>query len=50
MIRPPVPENENLRLEILNQYKILDTLPEPDLDELVLLASQLCATRFRELD
>ena len=34
---------ESERLETLRRYQILDTLPEPDFDDLVLLASALCA-------
>ncbi|WMS85551.1 GAF domain-containing hybrid sensor histidine kinase/response regulator [Pleionea litopenaei] len=33
---------EDLRLEALYEYEILDTLPEQDFDDLTLLASQLC--------
>jgi PAS domain S-box-containing protein len=39
-----VPENEAERLAALRRYRILDTLPEQDFDDLALLASQVCAT------
>ncbi|MEH2193904.1 MAG: GAF domain-containing protein [Nostoc sp.] len=39
-----LPENENQRLEVLNQYQILDTLPEELFDELAQLAANLCET------
>ncbi|MEH1974385.1 MAG: PAS domain S-box protein [Nostoc sp.] len=38
------PENESQRLEVLNQYQILDTPPEEVFDELVQLAANLCET------
>ncbi|MEH2435390.1 MAG: PAS domain S-box protein [Nostoc sp.] len=38
------PENEIQRLEVLNQYKILDTPPEEIFDELAQLAANLCET------
>ncbi|MEH2267051.1 MAG: PAS domain S-box protein [Nostoc sp.] len=38
------PENESQRLEVLNQYQILDTPPEEVFDELVELAANLCET------
>ncbi len=36
------PDLEDLRLEILAQYRILDTEPEPILDDLTQLAAQIC--------
>ncbi|MEA5601480.1 PAS domain S-box protein [Nostoc sp. UHCC 0252] len=39
-----LPENESQRLEVLNQYKILDTLPEELFDELAQLAANFCET------
>ena len=35
---------EKLRLAALKQFKILDTLPEQEFDEITLLASQICET------
>jgi len=42
MIPAPLPSNESARIEALRQYAILDTLPEKALDELTLLAAQVC--------
>ncbi|MBL0741829.1 GAF domain-containing sensor histidine kinase [Chryseolinea lacunae] len=44
MIIPSKPENENLRLQALHYYDILDTAAEKDFDDIVELASQLCET------
>jgi PAS domain S-box-containing protein len=38
------PENESQRLEVLNQYQILDTPPEDVFDELAQLAANFCET------
>jgi PAS domain S-box-containing protein len=38
------PENESQRLEVLNQYQILDTPPEEVFDELAQLAANFCET------
>lgn len=35
---------EAARLKALNSYNILDTLPEKELDEITLIASQICGT------
>lgn len=39
-----IPQNEEERLKILNSYKILDTLPEEDYDDIVKIASSICST------
>ena len=41
-MKPPIPPDEAKRLEALHRYEILDTLPEQDFDDLVLLASEIC--------
>jgi PAS domain S-box-containing protein len=41
---PPEPENERERLQALEKYQILDTLPEQDFDDLTALASYICGT------
>ena len=40
----PLPINENERLAALNESGLLDTLPEREFDDVVLLASQICGT------
>jgi PAS domain S-box-containing protein len=40
----PLPENEAGRLDALRRYGILDTLPEPDFDDLSRLAALICRT------
>ncbi len=42
MIAAPKPGNEKERLQALRQYKVLDTDPELEYDELVQLASEIC--------
>ncbi len=42
----PIPADEADRLAALNQYQILDTLPEQVFDDIVELAAQICGTRI----
>ena len=44
MTEPDIPVNEALRIKVLHQYSILDTLPEKDFDDITKLASQICNT------
>jgi len=40
----PLPENEATRLKVLERYKILDTPPEEEFDDLTKLAAYICGT------
>lgn len=42
MTVPRVPDNEQERIRALNEYSILDTLPEKDFDDITKLASEIC--------
>jgi two-component system, sensor histidine kinase len=44
MISANLPENENDRLNTLNSYNILDTMPEQAYDDITKLASYICNT------
>lgn len=39
-----LPKNEVARLKALSEYRVLDTLPEPDYDDITGLATYLCKT------
>ncbi len=39
-----MPANEQERIKALNEYNILDTLPEKDFDDITRLASEICQT------
>lgn len=42
MTKPPRPDNETSRLAALIEAHLLDTAPEPEYDDIVELASQIC--------
>jgi PAS domain S-box-containing protein len=42
MVTPAIPTNETERLAVLARYRILDTLPERDFDDLTQLAAHIC--------
>lgn len=42
MIAPQIPKNESDRLAALLSYKVLDTNPEKDFDDITRLASEIC--------
>ena len=44
MAKAPLPGNEAFRLNALDQYDILDTLPEAAFDDLTRLAAYICGT------
>jgi signal transduction histidine kinase len=44
MKKAAIPENELQRLSALLNYKVLDTAPELEYDDITLLASQICQT------
>ncbi|MDQ3394716.1 MAG: ATP-binding protein [Bacteroidota bacterium] len=44
MKKPQKPKNEKERLNSLYEYKILDTLPEKDFDDITQIASEICKT------
>lgn len=44
MIPPPIPENDLERLQNLQSYALLDSLPEADYDEIARIASFVCQT------
>jgi hypothetical protein len=46
ILRTPRPENDNLRIQKLLEYFILDTSPEQVSNDIVSLAAQICSTPF----
>jgi signal transduction histidine kinase len=44
MSKPDMPENEELRLRKLNEYSLLDTIPEDEYDQITKMASSICGT------
>lgn len=44
MITPPIPQNEQQRLEEVKKYELLDTLPEAHFDAITQLVSNICDT------
>ena len=46
MITPNIPTNELYRINELNSFEILDTLPERDYDNITQLASNICNTNI----
>ncbi|GAL77170.1 two-component hybrid sensor and regulator [Algibacter lectus] len=42
MIAPDFPKNERERLAQINRYKLLDTLPESDFDNITSLVATIC--------
>ena len=43
-MKAELPNNEAARLEALDDYQILDTLPEDSYDDITMLASEICHT------
>lgn len=44
MLTPPLPDDEEARLEELRKYAVLDTAPEAAFDDIVRLAAAICHT------
>ncbi|KJD33015.1 hypothetical protein PK35_08590 [Tamlana nanhaiensis] len=42
MIKPSIPSNEPQRIEAVRNYNLLDTLPEPDFDNITSLTASIC--------
>lgn len=42
MQSPKLPSNERLRLDKLSEYKLLDTLPEEEFDNITSLVATIC--------
>ncbi|HUE03690.1 MAG TPA: GAF domain-containing protein [Bryobacteraceae bacterium] len=43
-MKPAIPMNEHARLDLLRQYGVLDTEPEPAFDEITARAAAVCET------
>ncbi len=43
-MQPSIPGKEEQRLQALQEYNILDTLPEQEYDEITKIASYICNT------
>lgn len=43
-MQPPVPDNEDARLQALNEYQILDTAAKAEFDDFTMLAAHICGT------
>ncbi|MBY0313964.1 MAG: PAS domain S-box protein [Bdellovibrionales bacterium] len=46
MLKAPIPSDEQKRIDKLNEYQILDTLQEQELDEITKIAAQICDCRI----
>jgi PAS domain S-box-containing protein len=46
MKKPSIPNNENLRLEELNSYDILNSIEEDEYDFLTQMAAEICGTKI----
>jgi len=42
MLRPKTPDNEGERIAALRHYQVLDSLPEQEFDNIVLMAAEIC--------
>ena len=49
MITPKIPDNEEARLKALYSYSILDTITDPDFDNIVTIASEICGTSISSI-
>ena len=46
MKKPIIPNDENKRLEELYRFRVLDTSPEPEFDEITRLAATICGAKI----
>lgn len=49
MITPKIPDNEEARLKALYSYSILDTITDPDFENIVTIASEICGTSISSI-